>query len=497
MSAQWREEDDLRQGGGRGVPLKSKPRFSFHEVRVLLDAVKRNRYILLRKFNRGVSVDTKKQTWIEITNQINDLGENHREVRQIMKKWADLKCDGKRRLLALRNPHLRKKNMGPVEKMVHKILMMSPRGNGDSDFDLCEDEDLPKTFSNTPPPNHSSYSYLSITDTSQPVPDRFSYDMSPLSSPEDDAGGDQFQSSPEFDFDLAEDGADQAVDFDDNEDSMLSSYPSSLPPPSSSSLDQDPLSDTQLRIKPVHTYSRNSTQNNNNNHVQNHTSSKATPGHSSPSSVASTSSAPPLVSDSVGASSSAAPPPPLPQPPTSSSMTSSSSFVSPLPPPPSSTFVTPNGSTYQSTPSSSSTAVSSSSSASTTTPTPSYSNSQQPSKQALTPSSCDPLPAGASTRRAQDHVAQMASQSLQQQRASRMLLASVSQSLEVLAQSVQLLVESQQEFVQESLLLQRETVEVLRDFSNTALTMLRDKTNSGQMPRHHLHHPASQDKHWF
>lgn len=48
-----------------------------------------------------------------------------------MKKWADLKCDGKRRIAALRGPNgsnLRKKNLGPVERMVHKILMMSPRG---------------------------------------------------------------------------------------------------------------------------------------------------------------------------------------------------------------------------------------------------------------------------------------------------------------------------------------------------------------------------------
>lgn len=46
-----------------------------------------------------------------------------------MKKWADLKCDGKRRLLALRGPNgsnLRKKRLGPVERMVHRILMMSP-----------------------------------------------------------------------------------------------------------------------------------------------------------------------------------------------------------------------------------------------------------------------------------------------------------------------------------------------------------------------------------
>lgn len=53
------------------------------------------------------------------------------QTRQIMKKWADLKCDGKRRIVALRGPNgaiIRKKTLGPVEKMVQDILMMSPRG---------------------------------------------------------------------------------------------------------------------------------------------------------------------------------------------------------------------------------------------------------------------------------------------------------------------------------------------------------------------------------
>lgn len=48
-----------------------------------------------------------------------------------MKKWADLKCDGKRRIVALRGPNgaiIRKKTLGPVERMVQDILMMSPRG---------------------------------------------------------------------------------------------------------------------------------------------------------------------------------------------------------------------------------------------------------------------------------------------------------------------------------------------------------------------------------
>lgn len=49
MSAPWRDEDDeLKTGGVKGA-LKAKPRFSFTEVKMLLEAVKRNRYIILSK----------------------------------------------------------------------------------------------------------------------------------------------------------------------------------------------------------------------------------------------------------------------------------------------------------------------------------------------------------------------------------------------------------------------------------------------------------------
>ncbi|XP_018540779.1 uncharacterized protein zgc:113149 [Lates calcarifer] len=484
MSASWRDDDEEFRVGGVKGGLRAKPRFSFTEVKLLLEAVKRNRYIILRKFNQGVSAETKKQTWAEITNQINGLGENHREVRQIMKKWADLKCDGKRRIAALRGPNgsnLRKKNLGPVERMVHKILMMSPRGDGDSDQDLGEDDDFSKLYARGLPPNPTHYSYLNLTD-SHSLPGGASFDISPLSSPEKELGGDPFHSSSDFDLDLADDG-ERTMDFDENDDSVFSSCPSSLPPPTSTSLDPLP-DDTLLRVRPVHTYSRNNSQNH--NHTQNHTSSRSTPGPSS--SVASTSSVFPSASDSDAASCSAAPP--LSQSPTSSNVTGSSL---PAPPPASSssTSVAANDSTSHPAPPpaaapASSAAVSSSSSVlSATSHQPPPSN--HPPTSGSNPS--DPLPAGASTRRSQDQVAQMASQSLQQQRASRMLLTSVSQSLEMLAQSVQLLVESQQEFVQESLLLQRETVDILRDFSNTALTMLRDKANSGHLPTHH--HPPS------
>lgn len=35
---------------------------------------------LVEKFNHGVSSEAKKQKWAEITDQVNALGENHREV---------------------------------------------------------------------------------------------------------------------------------------------------------------------------------------------------------------------------------------------------------------------------------------------------------------------------------------------------------------------------------------------------------------------------------
>ncbi|XP_026154701.1 wiskott-Aldrich syndrome protein homolog 1 isoform X2 [Mastacembelus armatus] len=482
MSTSWRDDDeDLRVGEVKGA-LRSKPRFSFTEVKLLLEAVKKNRYIILRKFNQGVSAETKKQTWAEITNQINSLGENHREVRQIMKKWADLKCDGKRRIAALRGPNgtsLRKKNLGPVEKMVHKILMMSPRGDGDSDLDLGDD-DFSKLYSKVPPSNPPPYAYLSLTDSSLSLPGGASLDISPLSSPEKEL-------------------TECTMDFDENEESMFSSPPPILPPPSSTSL--DPLPDeVMMRVKPVYTYSRNNSQNQ--NHTQSHTSSRVPTGPCS--SMASTSSVFPSASDSGAASSSAAPP--LPVSPTSSSMAASSlsapfsSFVPPpasssasdstshpvstcfsIPPPPAPPAAVFSSSSFGAS------LTSAPSSAGVHKLPPSSSSVLQPQHPPSSNSS-DPLPAGASFRRSQDHVAQVASQSLQQQRASRMLLTSVSQSLEILAQSVQVLVESQQEFVQESLLLQRETVDILRDFSNTALTMLRDKANSGHLAAHHHHH---------
>lgn len=47
MSVSWRDDDEEFRVGGVRAGLKSKPRFSFTEVKLLLEAVKRNRYIIL------------------------------------------------------------------------------------------------------------------------------------------------------------------------------------------------------------------------------------------------------------------------------------------------------------------------------------------------------------------------------------------------------------------------------------------------------------------
>lgn len=403
MSASWHDDDeDFKIGGRAGI--KSKPRFTFTEVKMLLDAVKRNRYIILKKFNHGVSAESKKLAWAEITNQINALGENHREVRQIMKKWADLKCDGKRRIIAMRGPNgknVRKKRLGPVEQMVHKILMMSPNGDGESEAEFVQEEDLTKLYGAGGLPAESEpLPFISVTDSS------YSVDLSPPSSPGRERGG-EFQSS---DYEMPDDG-ERAVDFDDDDyDSLFSSSCPDQPPPPP--LLQRPPPGAELcaegaapRIKLLHTYSRATSQ----------------------------------------------------QPPSSSSRAPSGPPSSSPPPSPKASNGIP----------------STASAHGRQTSPPSHSSSSSSKTWS------DPLPSAKAASGGRQQLGQVVQQSLQLQAASRTLLAGVSRSLETLAQSVQQLVETQQEYSHESLLLQREALTVLRDFSSSALAVLRDKGGGG------------------
>ncbi|XP_077466861.1 uncharacterized protein LOC144083171 isoform X2 [Stigmatopora argus] len=211
MASSWHGEvDDYKaRSSGRGL-AGSRPRFSYTEVKMLLEEVRRNRYILLRKFNHGVTAEAKKQKWAEITDQINGLGQNHREVRQIMKKWADLKCDGKRRM-ALLCAHAgsvgrrKRKSLDSVEKMVQGILLMSPTADalGEADeWDEVEWEPEPKPKRerererDTPESKPTAgYPYPDARDGS--LLGGLNLDFSPLSSPDKETSGDPFHSSEE------------------------------------------------------------------------------------------------------------------------------------------------------------------------------------------------------------------------------------------------------------------------------------------------------------
>ncbi|MCI4385904.1 hypothetical protein PGIGA_G00055990 [Pangasianodon gigas] len=125
---------------------KRKSRFTFSEVQLLLTEVKRNRHILVGKFNQGVSSDVKKRTWAALAARINEISECHREVIEIVKKWSDLKCDTKRKVAAMRASGFSAAritdDLSPIERMVHQILQPGPGEKFPlSDSIADEDED--------------------------------------------------------------------------------------------------------------------------------------------------------------------------------------------------------------------------------------------------------------------------------------------------------------------------------------------------------------------
>ncbi|ROK28162.1 Nuclear apoptosis-inducing factor 1 [Anabarilius grahami] len=127
---------------------KRKSRFTFQEVELLLSEVQKKRHILVGKFNRGISKDLKNRTWADLTARINEVSECHREIIEVIKKWADLKCDTKRRVAAMRASGATAtqiaQELSPIETMVHQILQMSnPNKNVSSlaNDDQMDDED--------------------------------------------------------------------------------------------------------------------------------------------------------------------------------------------------------------------------------------------------------------------------------------------------------------------------------------------------------------------
>ncbi|KAM6907411.1 uncharacterized protein FYW49_013965 [Xenentodon cancila] len=128
---------------------KRKARFSFSEVHILLDEVRKHRMVVVGKFNRGVPTDVKKRTWAEITARVNEIGECQREIIEVIKKWSDLKCDTKRKVAAMRsgtvpnrglNSRL-SRDLNQTEKIVLQILEMGDENQSISDFGPLEDDD--------------------------------------------------------------------------------------------------------------------------------------------------------------------------------------------------------------------------------------------------------------------------------------------------------------------------------------------------------------------
>ncbi|XP_042627243.1 uncharacterized protein LOC109103543 [Cyprinus carpio] len=142
-----------REPGGALMRFKKrKSRFTFQEVELLLSEVQNKRHILVGKFNRGISKDLKNRTWAALTARINEVSECHREIIEVIKKWADLKCDTKRRVAAMRASGATAtqiaQELSPIETMVHQILQMSNPNKNVSNLAIDdqmddEDEDIP------------------------------------------------------------------------------------------------------------------------------------------------------------------------------------------------------------------------------------------------------------------------------------------------------------------------------------------------------------------
>ncbi|XP_067296231.1 nuclear apoptosis-inducing factor 1 [Pseudorasbora parva] len=138
---------------------RRKARFSFSEVHILLDEVRKNRHIVVGKFNAGIPSDVKRRKWAEITARVNEIGECDREIMEVIKKWSDLKCDTKRKVAALRtgatvSQRLARSNieLSPMEVIVESILELDKkpweatqrsrsRSHGDEQEPVCEDEE--------------------------------------------------------------------------------------------------------------------------------------------------------------------------------------------------------------------------------------------------------------------------------------------------------------------------------------------------------------------
>lgn len=433
---------------GTAVSLKKrKARFTFSEIHVLLDEIRKNRHIVVGQFNAGVPCKLKKRTWAEITARVNEIGEGDREVIEIIKKWSDMKCDTKRKVAALRTgqttiPGRRfQPEFTPTEEIIYQILSMdSSQGPG-----------LSKRGARGGSRVMGSGTRKSVT----------------MGLNAAQIGGDDtmdFALAPVENLSLGggENGLPASLGL--NSPARMSTPQGGSPStaPSTSEITPPPFPDMTENSESGFTFD-----------VSGDTSdlfdmsfeeSNADDGNQQPDPDSSNQAKTTALSPSLSTS-------------TSTGNDATSALA---------TTTLPNGSTSRSIGAMLLSSLPSSSSAPLVTPTNTSSNVAPPSSTSRPRTSTPTTSAQSATEREDDipsmtgaDVAHAAALSVQEQRVSNALLETVSRSLELLAESVQQLAETQQEFIRESLQLQRESVQVLQDFATSAVTLLRSKLNSG------------------
>ena len=81
---------------------KKKKNFSSAEIRTLLNEVASRKDVLFARVSDGVTGLEKQKAWQEITGSVNVVCAEERTLREIKKKWFDLKMEAKKRLTAAR-----------------------------------------------------------------------------------------------------------------------------------------------------------------------------------------------------------------------------------------------------------------------------------------------------------------------------------------------------------------------------------------------------------
>ncbi|XP_062408406.1 myb-related transcription factor, partner of profilin [Sardina pilchardus] len=405
------------RGGAGGVRFKRrKSRFSFEEVQLMLNEVRRNRHILVGKFNRGVSSDVKKRTWAAITASINEISECPREILEIIKKWSDLKCDTKRKVAAMRASGASSarvaRDLSPIEAMVHQILQMPnpgatephPYGAPFPDDDGDDNDSMGPVMPMRPRATTSSRTRMLLPGPPPPQPQ-------PQPPPPPPPPVTMVMAAPLSVMPTKNDlGLPTDMMYTRNSPHPLTDFQFESPDMEDSLLKYDDSQSGRER-------------------------------------------GPAFLDTSV----------PVPPP------------VDLERPRPDSGHRGLNGSSLgPSTPSASGSSPPTTAPASSSTPRP---GSSMAVPAAVAAPSFGPAPAQLSAGPLHEQLAHSATLSLQEQQASTALMGSISRSLETMSESVQQLVETQQAFVRDSLQLQRDALHVLRDFTAGALTLMQDKLN--------------------